>query len=65
VGRAKAGYPPASRIPLGYRYVKHDGKGGHYEIDADDAVLVREIFTLYVHEGYSLRVYGRLDNISP
>jgi len=55
LGRAKAGYPPASRIPLGYRYVKHDGKGGHYEIDADSASVVRQLFESYVYQGYSLK----------
>jgi site-specific DNA recombinase len=58
--RAKEGYPPASRVPLGYRYVKHEKKGGHYDIDPEEAALVREIFTLYVHGAYSLNQLARL-----
>ena len=33
LGHAKAGYPPASTVPLASRYMKHADKGGHYEID--------------------------------
>jgi hypothetical protein len=60
LGRAKAGYPPASRVPLGYRYVKHEVKGGHYKVDPDGAAIVRQLFELYVHEGYSLNQLARL-----
>jgi site-specific DNA recombinase len=54
IGRAKAGYPPGGRVPLGYTYVKHVGKGGHYEIDEAGAATVRYIFHLYVEEGLSM-----------
>jgi site-specific DNA recombinase len=60
VGRAKAGYPPASRVSMGYRYIKHEKKGGHYEIDPEGAAIVRQLFELYVHGGYSLNQLARL-----
>jgi len=53
-GRAKEGYPPASGVPLGYRYVKHAGKGGHYEIEPEEAALVHDIFRWYVEDGMSM-----------
>jgi site-specific DNA recombinase len=59
LGRAKEGYPPAGRVALGYRYVKHEKKGGHYEIDPDGAAIVRQLFELYVHGGYSLNKLAR------
>jgi len=54
VGRAKAGYAPGGRPPLGYRYVKHPQKGGYYEVHAKEAALVREIFALYTTDGLSI-----------
>jgi len=54
VGRAKAGYAPGGRPPLGYRYVKHPQKGGYYEVHAREAALVREIFALYTTDGLSI-----------
>ena len=54
IGRAKEGYPPAGVIPLGYRYVKHDGKGGHYDIAPEEALLVQDIFRWYVQDGQSM-----------
>jgi len=53
-GRAKEDYPSASVIPLGYRYVKHDGKGGHYVIAPEEARLVQDIFQWYVQESISM-----------
>src|SRR5262245_18128706 len=53
VGRVKAGYVPGGRHPLGYRYVKHVDKGGHYEVDPEDAALVQQIFAWYVQDGLS------------
>ena len=54
MGRAKEGYPPAGVIPLGYRYVKHDGKGGHCDIAPEEALLVQDIFRWYVQDGQSM-----------
>jgi site-specific DNA recombinase len=58
-GRAQAGYPPASVVPLGYRYVKQV-KGGLYVIDEEEAALVRRIFSLYVDAGYSTKAIAQL-----
>jgi site-specific DNA recombinase len=60
-GRAKEGYPPASGVPLGYRYIKHASKGGHYETEPEEAALVRDIFRWYVEDGMSMHaIVGRL-----
>jgi site-specific DNA recombinase len=45
LGRAKAGHPEGGTVPLGYRYIKGH-KQGHYEIDAEEAGLVRRIFQM-------------------
>ena len=54
IGHAKKGYPPAGVIPLGYRYIKHNGKGGHYDIAPEEALLVQDIFRWYVQDGQSM-----------
>src|SRR5215470_3036931 len=46
-GRAQAGHVPYGRRTYGYRYIKHAGKGAHYEIDLDEATVVKRIFRLY------------------
>jgi site-specific DNA recombinase len=53
-GRAQAGTPSAN-APLGYRYVKHERRGGTYVIDQDEAALVERIFHMYVTQGRSLK----------
>src|SRR2546427_6313221 len=58
-GRAQAGYVPGGTTPLGYRYVKHPQKGGYYEVDAEEAAMVREIFALYTTDGLSLKQIAR------
>ncbi len=55
VGRGKAGFPPGGTISLGYTYVKHADKGGHYEVHPEEAAVVARIFRLYVTEGWSLK----------
>jgi site-specific DNA recombinase len=45
LGRAKAGHPEGGTVPLGYRYIKGH-KQGQYEIDAEEAGLVRRIFRM-------------------
>ena len=47
-GRAQAGHVPYGRRTLGYTYVKHAGKGAHYEVHPEEAALVQRIFQLYV-----------------
>jgi hypothetical protein len=47
-GRAQVGKVPGGAVPLGYTY-----SDGRYEIDKAEAMLVREIFRLYVKEGFS------------
>jgi site-specific DNA recombinase len=52
-GRARAGHVPPGRQLLGHRYIKHADKGAHYEVDPEEAALVRHIFTLYLDHGLS------------
>lgn len=52
-GRAQAGYVPGGMCAFGYRYVKHDDKGAHYEPHPEEAALVQRIFHLYVEQGMS------------
>jgi site-specific DNA recombinase len=52
-GRAQEGYVPHGRTTLGYVYVRHSGRGAHYEIDPEEATLVRRIFTLYTRNRLS------------
>ena len=60
-GRAQAGHVPYGRRPYGYRYIKHAGKGAHYEIDPDEATVVQRIFRLYLDAGLaSERIAERL-----
>src|SRR5262249_1366472 len=59
-GRAQAGHVPPGRRTLGYTYVKHPGKGAHYEVDPEEAALVRRIFRLYVDGGRSLEAIAAL-----
>jgi site-specific DNA recombinase len=53
VGRIQAGHPWGGSVPLGYRYIPAP-HGGHWEIDAEEAALVRRIFQLCV-EGMPTR----------
>jgi site-specific DNA recombinase len=39
--------------------VKHPQKGGYYEVDAEEAAMVREIFALYTTDGLSLKQIAR------
>jgi len=48
-GRAQAGKAPGGTVPLGYRY-----QNGRYDIDENEARLVRRIFAMYVKEGLSI-----------
>jgi site-specific DNA recombinase len=57
VGRIQAGHPPGGRVPLGYRYLSAP-HGGRYEIEAEEAALVRRIYALCL-EGLSLRAIAR------
>jgi site-specific DNA recombinase len=45
VGRIQAGHPGGGNVPLGYRYVA-EPHGGWWEIDDEEAALVRRIFAL-------------------
>jgi site-specific DNA recombinase len=59
-GRAQAGHAPYGRVALGYRYVRNEGKGAHFEVDAEEAALVARIFRLYVEEGLAQHGICRL-----
>src|SRR5262249_19227807 len=52
-GRAQAGYVTFGGRTLGYVYVKHAGKGAHYEVHPEEAALVQRIFRLCVEDGLS------------
>jgi site-specific DNA recombinase len=58
VGRIQAGHPWGGVAPLGYRYIS-EPHGGRFEINEDEAALVRRIYTMYL-EGMSLRAIARL-----
>jgi site-specific DNA recombinase len=45
VARIQAGHPWGGRTPLGYRYVS-EPHGGRFEINEEEAALVRRIYTL-------------------
>src|SRR6266850_1974981 len=45
LARVQAGHPWGGRVPLGYRYVS-EPHGGRYEVDEDEAALVRRIYTM-------------------
>jgi site-specific DNA recombinase len=47
VGRIQAGHAWASGVPLGYRYIS-EPHGGRWEVDDDEAALVRRIFAMCV-----------------
>jgi site-specific DNA recombinase len=57
-GRAKAGYPNGGNVAFGYRYVKED-HSGRWEIDEEEAAVVRRIFRLCL-EGMPTRAIARL-----
>jgi site-specific DNA recombinase len=52
LGRARAGHPHGGQVPLGYRYVSVP-HGGYWQIDEEEAALVRRIFRMCV-EGVSV-----------
>jgi site-specific DNA recombinase len=54
VGRVKSGYHSGGSIPLGYRYIPEPHKG-QFELDEEEAAIVRRIFDLYLSDGMSTR----------
>jgi site-specific DNA recombinase len=58
IGRAKAGHPHGGQIPLGYDYLP-EPHGGRWEIDEDEAFVVRRIFSLCL-EGLPVRAISRM-----
>jgi site-specific DNA recombinase len=53
VGRIQAGYAWGSGVPFGYRYVG-EPRQGHWDVDDEEAAIVRRIFALCV-SGMSTR----------
>lgn len=45
--RAKAGYPDGGRVPLGYRVIR-EPHAGRWEIEPEEAALVRRIFSMHL-----------------
>jgi site-specific DNA recombinase len=58
VGRAKAGHVSGGSVAFGYHYVKEE-HGGRWEIDEDEAAVVRRVFRLCL-EGMATRAIARL-----
>jgi site-specific DNA recombinase len=58
IGRAKAGHVNGGGVAFGYRYVREE-HGGRWEIDEEEAVVVRRIFHLCL-EGMPTRAIARL-----
>lgn len=54
--KVKEGHVLASQAPYGYRYVpKQGGKHGYYEIDTNEARVVKMIFKWVAEEGLGIR----------
>jgi site-specific DNA recombinase len=45
MGRIQAGHPGGGNVPLGYRYIA-EPHAGRWEVDKEEAALVRQIFAL-------------------
>jgi site-specific DNA recombinase len=58
IGRVKAGHPNGGAVAFGYRYIK-EPHGGRWEIDEDEAAVVRNMFRLCL-EGVPTRGIARL-----
>jgi site-specific DNA recombinase len=58
IGRAKSGHPHGGQVPLGYDYLP-EPHGGRWEIDVDEASVVRRIFSLCL-EGLPVRAIARM-----
>jgi site-specific DNA recombinase len=57
IGRAKAGHPPGGQVPLGYRAIR-EPHAGRWEIEPEEAALVRRIFAMCV-SGMTMRGIAR------
>jgi site-specific DNA recombinase len=57
IGRVKAGHPHGGHASLGYRYVS-EPHAGHWEVEPEEAALVRRIFALWL-SGMSTRAIAR------
>jgi site-specific DNA recombinase len=60
--KAQRGVPVGGRAPYGYRYVagdKNRHEDGHYEIEPEEAEVVRLIFRLLVQDRLSTRAIAR------
>ena len=58
IGRAKAGHVNGGGVAFGYRYIREE-HGGRWEIDEEEAAVVRRIFRLCL-EGMPTRAIARL-----
>jgi site-specific DNA recombinase len=58
LGRIQAGHHGGGNVPLGYQYVA-EPHGGRWEVNKDEAALVRRIFSLYI-AGESTRRIARI-----
>jgi len=58
MGRIQAGHPGGGNVPLGYRYIA-EPHAGRWEIDEEEAALVRRIFGMCL-EGMPTRAIARL-----
>ena len=54
--KVKDGHILVSEAPYGYRYIRiQDGKPGYYEVNEEEAKVVRDIFQWAANEGVSIR----------
>ena len=53
IGRVASGYHGGGGIPIGYRYISEPHKG-RFEIDEEEAAVVRRIFAMYL-DGMNMR----------
>jgi site-specific DNA recombinase len=58
LGRVQAGHPGGGNAPLGYLYLA-EPHGGRWEIDDDEAAVVRRIFAMCL-EGHPVRAIARI-----
>jgi site-specific DNA recombinase len=59
MGWAQAGHPGGGNVPLGYRYLS-EPHGGRWEVDEDEAALVRRIFAFSLADETTRGIARRL-----
>jgi len=60
-GRAQAGYPGGGQVPLGYTAIREPHKA-RWEVEPDEAALVRRIYALCLEGWSARRIAGQLSS---